>query len=83
MNKCFISKNIPTIAPVLFKVKLIFGFEKTSELFNNRFASQSTFVKHPRTLLSLEYKTDERYNYFRINGNKILSIIKTLNTTSA
>ena len=40
-------------------------------------------VKNASTLPSLEYKTDERLNYFDINENEILSIIKNLNASKA
>ena len=40
-------------------------------------------VKNASTLSSLEYKTDERLNYFDINENEILSIIKNLNANKA
>ena len=39
--------------------------------------------KNASTLPSLEYKTDERLNYFDINENEILSVIKTLNASKA
>ena len=35
------------------------------------------------TLWNLEYKADERLNYFEINENDILSIIKNLNASKA
>ena len=38
-------------------------------------------VKNASTLPNLEYKTDERLNYFDINENEILSIIKNLNAS--
>ena len=38
-------------------------------------------VKNASTLPHLEYKTNERLNYFEINENDILSIIKNLNAS--
>ena len=49
------------------------------ELFNNRFASQCSMVKN--VPYSIECKTNECLNYFDINENDILSIIKTLNAS--
>ena len=46
-------------------------------------ASQCSLVKNASTVPSLEYKTDERLNYFDINENEILSIIKNLNASKA
>ena len=40
-------------------------------------------VKNTCTLPNLEYKTDEQLNYFDINENDILSIIKSLNASTA
>ena len=56
-------------------------FEKKAELFNNHSASQCLLVKKASTLPNLEYKTDKRLNYFEINENEILSIIKNLNAS--
>ena len=56
-------------------------FEKKAELFNNHSASQCLLVKKASALPNLEYKTDKRLNYFEINENEILSIIKTLNAS--
>ena len=73
------NKKIPIILSVLFEGKLISDFEKKAELFNNHFASQCSLVKNASTLPNLEYKTDERLNYFEINEDDTLSIIKNLN----
>ena len=40
-------------------------------------------VKNASTLPNLEYKTDERLNYFQINKNDILSVINNLNASRA
>ena len=40
-------------------------------------------VKNASTLLNLEYKTDEQLNYFEINENDILLVIKSLNVSKA
>ena len=40
-------------------------------------------VKNASTLPNLEYKTDERLNYFEINKNDILSVINNLNASKA
>ena len=40
-------------------------------------------VKNASILPNLEYKTDERLNYFEINEDDILSIIKNLNASKA
>ena len=40
-------------------------------------------VKNAGTLPNIEYKTNERLNYFEINENEILSIIKNLNDSKA
>ena len=40
-------------------------------------------VKNASTLPNFEYETDERLNYFEINENNILSIIKNLNASKA
>ena len=42
-----------------------------------------SLVKNASTLPNLEYKTDERLNYFEINEDNILSIIKNLNASTA
>ena len=39
--------------------------------------------ENPSTLPNLGYKTDEWLNYFEINENDILLIIKTLNVSKA
>ena len=41
------------------------------------------FFGQTSTSPNLEYKTDERLNYFEINDNDILSVIKNLNSTKA
>ena len=74
---------MPIILPAFFEGKLISDFEKKAELFNNHFASQCSFVKNASTLPNLEHKTDERLNYFQINEDGILSIIKNLNASKA
>ena len=63
---------MPIIPPVLLEGNLISDFEKKAELLNNHFASQCSLVKDASTLPNLEYKTDERLNYFQINQNSIL-----------
>ena len=40
-------------------------------------------VKNASTLPNLEYKTDKRLNYFEINEDDIVSIIKNLNASKA
>ena len=40
-------------------------------------------VKNASTLPNVEYKTDERLNYFEINENKIFSIIKNFIASKA
>ena len=81
MNRLLINKKIPIIPPILFEGKLISDFEKKTDFFNNRFASQCSLVKNESTLPNLEYKTNERLSYFEINENYILSIIKNLNAS--
>ena len=83
INKFLNNKNVPIIPPVLFEGKLISDFQEKDELFNNHFASQCSLVKNASALPNLEYKTDERLNYFEINENDILSIIKNLNASKA
>ena len=73
INKFLNNKKIPIIPPVFYEGELISNFGKKAELFNNHFASQCSLVKNASTLPSLEYKTDERLNYFDINENEILS----------
>ena len=79
INKFLNNKKIPIILPVFFEGKPISDFEKKAELFNDHFASQCSLVKNASTLLNLEYKIDERLNYFEIYENEILLIIKNLN----
>ena len=40
-------------------------------------------VKNTSNLPNLEYKTNKQLNYFEINENDILSIIKNLNASKA
>ena len=77
------NKKTPTIPPVLFEGKLISDFKKKAELFNNHFATQCSLIKNVSTLPNLEYKTDKRLNYFEINEDDILSIIKNLKANKA
>ena len=83
INRCLNNKNIPIIPPVFHEGELISDFEKKAEPFNNHFASQCSLVKNASTIPSLGYKTDERLNYFDINENEIISIIKNLNANKA
>ena len=72
INRFLNNKKMPIIPPVLLEGNLISDFEKKAELLNNHFASQCSLVKDASTLPNLEYKTDERLNYFQINQNSIL-----------
>ena len=83
INRFLNNQKIPIILPVLFEGKLISDFEKKVELFNNHFPSEYSLVKNAITLPNFEYKTDERLNYFEINEDDILSIIKVLNASKA
>ena len=83
INRFLSNKKIPIIPPVFFYHKLITDFEKKAELFNNHSVTQCSLVKNGRSLPNFEYKTDEQLNYFEINENDILSIIKNLNTSKA
>ena len=83
MNKFLNNKKLSIISPVIFKGKLMSYFEKKAELFNNHFASQRSLVKNASALPNLEHKTDKRLNYFFMNKNYILSIIKNLNASKA
>ena len=47
------------------------------------FASQCSLFKNASTLRNCKYKTDERLNYFGINENAILLIIKNLDASKA
>ena len=76
-------EKIPIIPPVFFYHKLITDFEKKAELSDNHSVTQCSLVKNGRSLPNFEYKTDEQLNYFEINENDILSIIKNLNTSKA
>ena len=78
INKFLNNKKIPIIPPVFYKGEPISDFWEKAELFNIHFFSQCSLVKNASTLPSLEYKTDERLNYFDINENEILSILKNL-----
>ena len=82
INRFLNNKKIPIIPPVLFEGKLISDFKKKAELFNH-FASQCSLIKNTSTLTNLEYKTNERLNYFETNENSILLIIKNLNAIKA
>ena len=83
INKFLNNKKIPIISPVFYEGDLISDFGKKAEFFYNHFASQYSLVKNAITLPNLEYKTDEQLNYFDINENEILSIIKNLNASKA
>ena len=45
--------------------------------------AQWSLVKNASTLPNPEYKTDDLLDYFKINENDILSIIKNLNASKA
>ena len=83
INRFLNNRKTTMIPPVLFESKLISDFEKKVELFNNHFASQCSLVKNASTSPNLEYKTDERLNYFEIHEDGILPIIKNLNASKA
>ena len=83
INRFLHNKKITIIPPVSFEGKLISDFEEKAELFNNHFASLCSLVKNASTLPNLEYKTHEQLNYFEINENDILSIIKKSNASKA
>ena len=83
MNRFLNKKKILNIPPLLVNNKLVSGFHKKAELFNQHFAEQCTLVQNTGALPVFNFKTNNRLKSIDINENDLHLIIKNLNSNKA
>ena len=83
INRFLNKKKILNIPPLLVNNKLVSGFHKKAELFNQHFSEQCTLVQNTSTLPVFNFKTNNRLKSIDINENDLHLIIKNLNPNKA
>ena len=78
LNRLLYNKKLPAILPLLVDGKLVSGFCKKANVFNNFFASICAPIDNTNCLPSFSNRTGSRIKSFHVTENDILAIIKTL-----
>ena len=78
LNRLLYNKKLSTIPPLLVDGKLVSGFRKKANIFNNFYASIWTPIDNKSCLPSFSYRTGRRIKSFHVTEYDILAIIKTL-----
>ena len=76
-------KKIPCISPLLHNGKFIMDFKEKTELFNDFFSKQCSFVNNNSKLPSVLIKTCKSFLSVEFSTNDILNIIRNLNPNKA